>query len=577
MPGENKPVLKTLSKKKDSRDQSLFVDLQRRADAMAASVSNAGADAAQIIAAATLSAAGLRGTQASSSSAAAGAVLDATQPFNWQEHKNEVQDLLGAQPPTPGFAADDYVRCDGAQCHSEDKRPRLSGSFGSDIGEALLGDEETIPAPGTPSGPAAPLEVPPTPEKVDNPYSRISASSPASDLTEAKSKELDAQVRSSAEGSRGDGAPDAAASSPGDQKVAAGNADPFQEPVFDFATMMKSMNAFMKQQFDEQNKLRLDPMLRSQMKVQAEVHDLQKSCVKHDDLQKLDRKFSEELKQHKKDITIEIKNEVRNEVRKEMDQKRASASEQLDKQEGGGRSHEGQWDGPNSWNENFNPWSSKPAAHIASNIANNRTYWNSAYDFEPELIFVRGWSQYDKPSPWNRPTTQSFANALVALIPAEHRDSVKPLVFNDNHRLTLKIIGDGTYCRKMKSVVERATYKLQASTPGYHAIKFTVAVQPPPEERVRRGVVSQNADLLRQWAANELKKAEEEDQLVRLRVTIAWGPLPSIKMGAVTVGKFKICDGSPEPQWTWLDKNLCRVLPGKTEEEVQELRELSSE
>ena len=626
----------------EQKSKSVFSDLQRRADA-AASVASGGLSS---LAAATVAAAGLRSGSGGSilppvsevaASGLAGAappsatapvpaaalpdsqqsILGSTAAFDWRTHKKEIEGLIGAQPPTPGYTPGEDERIDAsalaAAAAAEALRAEAAAADAVTIPEdGLDGD---LPPPGASAGlPSAVSGEQPAEKRCKVSGAELADALMADDGDEALLKTNGDEVAGSrstaveaapstplrrkissaavaAEAATPDktsrarpkqacsGGPDGAllgSGAAGSEAVA--HADPIM-PGFDMSAIVAALNTSLAAQFAQQNQKHMVPLVESQQRLEAEL----KQCVKQDALDKLEERIdakhrclSEEVRTFKREVKQEILAEISKERKGEVESGASSAApagqcpSTSTGSHGSGGSPSGKWEGWNRWND---PWASAPGRHLQTNQQRSQQYIAAADAFEPEFLYVRGWSSFDRPAVWDRSKTQAVADALLQSLTPDQRDSLKPIVYNENHRLSLKVHGDGKVCTQMKHVVEKAIAKLQRDGGIDSSLKLTVGVQVPPEQQSRRQEVSQFVDILRAWAETELH-AHAGDS--KYRVSIMWNAFPSVRVGAYTVGKYKPVQGCPgEYEWRWLSNHLQKVFPSKDASALKELDELS--
>lgn len=199
--------------------------------------------------------------------------------------------------------------------------------------------------------------------------------------------------------------------------------------------------------------------------------------------------------------------------------------------------------------------------HLARNQMRQENFERAADLFEPELIFVRGWSSFEAPVSWERPRVEALSQLILPQLDEHMRAAMQPMIGEESSRLTYKIFGGGELCRRARTAVEKALHQLCLAGKIPLLPRLTVGIQARPEEREKRAEIGAMAEHLKEFVKGE--------DLNGKKVNIAWLVPPILKIGVVNVGKYLSENGGP-PTFQWLPKNLARCLPGRSAEQVDE-------
>jgi hypothetical protein len=129
------------------------------------------------------------------------------------------------------------------------------------------------------------------------------------------------------------------------------------------------------------------------------------------------------------------------------------------------------------------------------------------------------------------------------------------LIYDSNFKIAVPIKNGGTSeCRALQQHLVSA---LRGANIKVLGCALTVGLEQPQHVRSRNADLGRMASALRDWVGVERAP----------KVKIGWGQASHVSFGNAIVGRF-----NRNATWIWLDKNLIRMMPEKTEADISDLR-----
>jgi hypothetical protein len=214
------------------------------------------------------------------------------------------------------------------------------------------------------------------------------------------------------------------------------------------------------------------------------------------------------------------------------------------------------------WNRGADPWQQYAAVpghgrDLQSKHAEQRYFREQAQDcFEARLVFIRGWSTFEKSAPLTRDEATALHAKILELCSPEFRSVMDlPMIYDSNFKIAVPLKSGGSVeCRALQqhlvTVIRNEGLKVMGCN-------LTVGLEQPQHVRTRNVDLGRMAGCLREWAGSPHAD----------KIKIGWGEASNITLSNAIMGRY-----NKNGVWIWLEKNLLKKLPGKTTSDVLDLR-----
>jgi hypothetical protein len=208
------------------------------------------------------------------------------------------------------------------------------------------------------------------------------------------------------------------------------------------------------------------------------------------------------------------------------------------------------------------PWQQYAAApaqgrDLLSKHAEQRYFREQAQDsFEARLVFIRGWSTFEKSAPLTRDEATTLHAKVFELCSPEFRLVMDlPLIYDTNYKITIPLkTGGSTECRALQQHLVSVIRNQGLQVMGCN---LTVGLEQPQHVRTRNADLGRMAGCLREWVG-----ASHAD-----KIKIGWGEASNITLSNAIVGRY-----NRNGVWIWLDKNILKKLPEKSAADIIDLK-----